>query len=304
MRSLVVHLAVLSAVSGWALPALSQQCSLSANYRLVNSVGGVPAELTVNSGPYFGAPPLILQRSNQGQNARGCNSQTTATSVANFGSLSFSAIGSANTCPSGGVFLLVDSSGPPPRAAFSDRITAQSSTLPPLAPVVVRVTINFAGSFSSNDVSPSSSLTASASLNSTFLRLSDVGAISGDFTVNIGQPFAFDGELIVNISNAGVQQGPPRTAEFSADYTAVFTITPITPGVTIVTCSGATYAAPSPCPTCAADYDQNGGVDGGDLGAFLADFETGQACADVDQNGGVDGGDLAFFVMAFEAGGC
>ena len=58
------------------------------------------------------------------------------------------------------------------------------------------------------------------------------------------------------------------------------------------------------CPPCAADYDGNGGVDGGDLGAFFADFEAGETCADVDQNGGVDGGDLGYFFQVFEAGGC
>lgn len=60
----------------------------------------------------------------------------------------------------------------------------------------------------------------------------------------------------------------------------------------------------SACPTCAADFDNNGGVDGGDLAAFFADFEAGAECADVDQNGGVDGGDLAVFFTLFEAGGC
>lgn len=60
----------------------------------------------------------------------------------------------------------------------------------------------------------------------------------------------------------------------------------------------------SGCAACAADYDNNGGVDGGDLGAFFNDFEQGLGCADVDQNGGVDGGDLAFFFSVFEAGGC
>jgi hypothetical protein len=58
------------------------------------------------------------------------------------------------------------------------------------------------------------------------------------------------------------------------------------------------------CPPCAADYDANGGVDGGDLAAFFADFEAGENCADVDNNGGVDGGDLGTFFAAFEAGGC
>lgn len=58
------------------------------------------------------------------------------------------------------------------------------------------------------------------------------------------------------------------------------------------------------CPPCAADYDNNGGVDGGDLAAFFTDFESGEACADVDGNGGVDGGDLGFFFAVFEQGGC
>jgi hypothetical protein len=60
----------------------------------------------------------------------------------------------------------------------------------------------------------------------------------------------------------------------------------------------------SSCPVCAADYDGNGGVDGGDLGAFFTDFESGLDCADVDGNGGIDGGDLATFFLLFEAGGC
>lgn len=60
----------------------------------------------------------------------------------------------------------------------------------------------------------------------------------------------------------------------------------------------------STCPPCAADYDQDGGVTGSDLGAFFADFEQGLPCADVDQDGGVTGGDLGVFFAAFEAGGC
>jgi hypothetical protein len=58
------------------------------------------------------------------------------------------------------------------------------------------------------------------------------------------------------------------------------------------------------CPVCAADFDSNGGVDGGDLAAFFGEFEAGSRCADVDGNGGIDGGDLGFFFVAFEAGGC
>lgn len=58
------------------------------------------------------------------------------------------------------------------------------------------------------------------------------------------------------------------------------------------------------CASCAADYNQDGGVDGADLALFFTDYEAGSGCADVDQNGGVDGADLAFFFSTYEAGGC
>jgi hypothetical protein len=60
----------------------------------------------------------------------------------------------------------------------------------------------------------------------------------------------------------------------------------------------------SDCPRCPADYDQDGGVTGGDLAAFFADYENGAPCADVDQDGGITGGDLGVFFQFFEAGGC
>lgn len=60
----------------------------------------------------------------------------------------------------------------------------------------------------------------------------------------------------------------------------------------------------SPCPACAADYDQDGGITGGDIAAFFADWEAGAQCADVDSDGGVTGGDLGFFFSVFEQGGC
>lgn len=60
----------------------------------------------------------------------------------------------------------------------------------------------------------------------------------------------------------------------------------------------------STCSPCAADFDQNGGVDGADIAAFFGDYEQGLPCGDVDQNGGVDGADIAIFFQAYEAGGC
>jgi hypothetical protein len=59
-----------------------------------------------------------------------------------------------------------------------------------------------------------------------------------------------------------------------------------------------------PCPTCPADFDQDGGVTGADVEAFFLAFEAGEACGDTDQDGGVTGADVEAFFIAFEAGGC
>lgn len=65
-----------------------------------------------------------------------------------------------------------------------------------------------------------------------------------------------------------------------------------------------TLAVLSPCPSCAADFDQDGGVTGADVAAFFVEYETGSTCADVDQDGGITGSDVAAFFTRYEAGGC
>ncbi|MBS0195705.1 MAG: hypothetical protein JSR77_03010 [Planctomycetes bacterium] len=58
------------------------------------------------------------------------------------------------------------------------------------------------------------------------------------------------------------------------------------------------------CLECPADFNQDGGVDGGDVSAFFDRWETGQCDADVNADGGVDGADVDSFFAAWEAGGC
>ena len=57
----------------------------------------------------------------------------------------------------------------------------------------------------------------------------------------------------------------------------------------------------NPCP---ADFNQDGGVDGGDIDALFAAWEAGDSAADVNADGGVDFGDVDTFFAAWEAGGC
>ena len=58
---------------------------------------------------------------------------------------------------------------------------------------------------------------------------------------------------------------------------------------------------PPPCP---ADFNEDGGVDGGDVEAFFTEWSAGESRADVNRDGGVDGSDVEVFFVAWEAGEC
>jgi hypothetical protein len=55
---------------------------------------------------------------------------------------------------------------------------------------------------------------------------------------------------------------------------------------------------------CAADFNDDGGVDGGDISAFFEAWEAATGCSDVNDDGGVDGGDVSVFFSLWESGGC
>jgi hypothetical protein len=65
-----------------------------------------------------------------------------------------------------------------------------------------------------------------------------------------------------------------------------------------------TEPLPGECPPCAADFNQDGGVDGLDLEGFFPAWADAGSCADVNLDGGVDGGDVEFFILLWEQGGC
>jgi hypothetical protein len=59
------------------------------------------------------------------------------------------------------------------------------------------------------------------------------------------------------------------------------------------------YIAP---PTCPSDFNQDGGVDGADIGAFFDEWENGAPRADINQDGGIDGDDVGTFFEFWSAG--
>lgn len=58
------------------------------------------------------------------------------------------------------------------------------------------------------------------------------------------------------------------------------------------------------CPPCTADFDRDGGVTAGDLGAFTLAYDAAEICADVDGDSAITAQDVASFFAAFERGGC
>jgi subtilisin-like proprotein convertase family protein len=54
---------------------------------------------------------------------------------------------------------------------------------------------------------------------------------------------------------------------------------------------------------CFADYTNDGGIDGDDVIAFFADWDTGRTCADTDFSGGTDGDDVIIFFGSWDASG-
>ncbi len=59
---------------------------------------------------------------------------------------------------------------------------------------------------------------------------------------------------------------------------------------------------PDECDPCLSDYDHSGGVDGDDVIAFFADWDTNVISADIDGSGGVDGDDVILFFTLWDAG--
>ncbi len=55
---------------------------------------------------------------------------------------------------------------------------------------------------------------------------------------------------------------------------------------------------------CAADFNEDGGVDGSDVEAFYIAWENAEPLADVNEDGGIDGGDVEAFFAVWSAGGC
>ena len=107
----------------------------------------------------------------------------------------------------------------------------------------------------------------------------------------------------VSLLDQGAGCGNPLQLEAAAFDAATGTLFLVNEG-SFFDCSGFYVLTPLGGCGCAADYNADGGVDGGDVEAFFTEWEQSVGCADVNQDGGIDGGDVEAFFTFWEAGGC
>ena len=109
-----------------------------------------------------------------------------------------------------------------------------------------------------------------------------------------GRPFASSGGVGGTVRRIGFQSAGPGRAQMNGAGEIAFTLWYY---------GGASgiYVAAFPCP---ADFNDDGGVDGGDVEAFFVAWEAGDEDADINADGGVDGADVEAFFLLWEAGGC
>lgn len=111
-----------------------------------------------------------------------------------------------------------------------------------------------------------------------------------------------DGERYEGATSRSLRIILPTEDEDLGPYTVMYTTEC---GVAF---GGPAYLVPFPedvyCSPCIADYDQDGGVTGSDVEAFLTDWSNSAFCADVTQDGGVDGQDLEMWLFYFCCSSC
>jgi hypothetical protein len=140
-----------------------------------------------------------------------------------------------------------------------------------------------------------------------------------DVTIDEGQTATFSAQASGGgatyqwrFGGVPVSNDPPRVTGAQTGTLTINAVTPADAGqydaVATAACGTATSNAATltvnggiPCP---ADFNQDGGVDGGDVEDFFAAWEAADPSADVNQDGGVDGGDIGTFYDAWIAGGC
>jgi hypothetical protein len=120
-------------------------------------------------------------------------------------------------------------------------------------------------------------------------------------------PVDFDGLALWADAPFHIERAPDGDSQTSllASWVRPF---PTRGGRYLIMLEGACFVPPpATCNPCPADYNADGGVDGGDIEAFFTDWSLGGGelgCADTNADGGVDGADIEAFFSVWMMGGC
>jgi hypothetical protein len=126
------------------------------------------------------------------------------------------------------------------------------------------------------------------------------GAISYQYQWRKNGTPLVDGDRISGANGRYLQIDPMRDEDLGLYDVVVTTAC----GITTSPALPLRWDSPSTCPPCAADYNQDGGVDGADVEAFYTDWESGAQCADMNLDGAVDGQDVEGFFRSWGFTSC
>lgn len=224
-------------------PLAAQACGVKGHYNLRNSVPGGPpsGDMRIDTG-WQTTVPLVTPNTNSQSNGA-CFSTTSCTTVANYGFLRATASGSAAACGSGVSLWLTQWIGGEPTAQFRDTVQVLAPSLPAGTPVQLRGTVQLSGFTQMTGNIPQGNHLARFWVGNSFAAslTNSYGAASVTVTVPVGQSIPINGLLQVDLRIIGVEMGGTSTGSIACDLAATFDLTPLTPGVVLQSCSGASY---------------------------------------------------------------
>jgi hypothetical protein len=225
-----------------ALPAQLPQCLVRNQFRVDTSMpNGNPPGARLSVTGWQTAAPITTYDALATTNSLGCSSQGDCTATSDFGLITCNGSGSASTTQGTGAYLGLDMFD----CQFLDVLTVVSATLPAGTPVQIRYSLGLSGF--ATVVDPQPVVQYRATLRLTFgptLSLDTrSGIASATVTALVGGTLGLSGHLQVTLRANGLPGIVPGTASYAVDLRAVSGITVLTPGASVLACSGRTYGA-------------------------------------------------------------
>ncbi len=247
----LLPLAAALVASGDSPRAQNPNCATRSTYQMGHATA-VSNILQVDTGWQSGAATTTQQYGGGTPGSSRYSVGNVATSAA-FGRLRAQAAGQAQNWNGNGTSLyLVQVAADHPIARFRDTVTVQSAGLPPGTPVQLALQVRLAGTAQVVGLQPLLGYGAQIrvdtqatglGLGSSVATLTDtVGLASATVATTVGATLFLEGRLRVELQEIGVMGGQPASGSYTVDLEAVFDFQATTPGVSLLFCSGASYA--------------------------------------------------------------